>query len=113
MDESWGRGEREHVGLRLVHQWAALGEPGGELLVGLRPDGVDLVRFGVGEEGAAATWSTWGLGTWARRLRAKRAAAALVSGALEAATQRRHEAGVLVADRHRHRDQAALPEAGQ
>ena len=39
---AWEPGEREDLGLGIVHQRAELGEPGGELVSGLIPGGVDL-----------------------------------------------------------------------
>ena len=69
----WERGEREYLGLDLVHQRAELMEPGSELLAGLLPRRVYLGGRGLGEDRAERGGDVVGLGLGdvGERLRAK------------------------------------------
>jgi hypothetical protein len=86
------RGEREHLGLRVVHQGADLREPAGGGRVGLNDDGAEHGGDHVGVR----------LGHVCQQIPGDVHPASLVPGALEAAFAGGHETGVLVGDDQPH-----------
>ena len=107
---AWERGERQDLGLRVIHQRAELGESGDELLTGLVPGGVGVGGLGLGEDRAERGSDVVGLGLGdvGEQVAGVVDPAALVRHALEAAPQRLDESRVLVRDHQLHSAQPTL-----
>ena len=106
-------GEREDLGLRVVHQRPDLGERAGELVADLVPGLADGLGVGLGEDRAEHRGDHVGvtLGDVRQKVAGEVDPAPLVRGALEGPLQRCEEPGVLIADDQLHTAQATLFEA--